>query len=256
MLTRVLLGAFGLELRRRATVETSLLRRGLGDVVNHTRRTGFCPGTIIDVGAADGTPGLYDAFPDAMLILVEPLLEYGEALRKVLRQYAGYWIPAAAGRTIGSATMNVHTEHWEGSSLLNEAEGPHIDGIPRTVSMVTIDSTCRETAAAAPFLIKVDVQEAELEVLEGAREVLGSSELIVLEVSLFQFMKNGPQLHDVISYMKDHNFVAYDIFGGRNRPLDGALAQIDIAFVREDGMFRRDHSYATTHQRRLMGFHV
>ena len=26
-------------------------------------------------------------------------------------------------------------------------------------------------------------------------------------------------------------------------PLDGALAQLDVAFVKEDGMFRRSHAY-------------
>jgi hypothetical protein len=43
--------------------------------------------------------------------------------------------------------------------------------------------------------------------------------------------------------MKDHGFVAYDIHLALNRPLDGALAQIDIVFVKEYGPFRRDHSW-------------
>ena len=53
---------------------------------------------------------------------------------------------------------------------------------------------------------------------------------------------------DVVAYMKNLGFVVYDIFGEDYRPLDGALGQIDIAFVKENGIFRTDHAYATAEQ--------
>jgi hypothetical protein len=34
------------------------------------------------------------------------------------------------------------------------------------------------------------------------------------------------------------------------RPLDGALSQFDLAFVKESGVFRQQHVYATPEQRR------
>jgi hypothetical protein len=49
--------------------------------------------------------------------------------------------------------------------------------------------------------------------------------------------------------MKSHGFVAYDVFGFQYRPLDNALSQADIAFVREGGSFRQHHYYATRNQR-------
>ena len=97
-------------------------------------------------------------------------------------------------------------------------------------------------------MIKVDVQGAEIEVLNGATEVLADTELLLLEVSLFAFMKESPELFEVVSYMKELGFVVYDIYGGHSRPLDGALGQCDIAFVKEQGMFRNDHRYATPDQ--------
>ena len=48
--------------------------------------------------------------------------------------------------------------------------------------------------------------------------------------------------------MKNLGFVVYDIFGEQFRPLDGALGQIDMAFVKERGIFRTDHAYATAEQ--------
>lgn len=85
--------------------------------------------------------------------------------------------------------------------------------------------------------------------MRGAEKVLSESELVILEASLFQFFQGGPQLHDVVIFMKDRGFVVYDIFGGHYRPLDGALAQVDMAFVRENGQFRKYHQYATAEQR-------
>lgn len=83
-----------------------------------------------------------------------------------------------------------------------------------------------------------------MDALDGAQKALADTEVIVLEVSLFQFMKNAPEFYDVVAYMKKCGFVAYDIIHGWNRPLDNALGQVDIFFVKEQGMFRKSHSYA------------
>jgi hypothetical protein len=73
---------------------------------------------------------------------------------------------------------------------------------------------------------------------------------VLLEVSLFQFFRGGPQLHDIVAAMKARGFVAYDICGQGYRPLDGALAQVDMVFVKEEGMLRRSHAFATAEQRK------
>jgi hypothetical protein len=62
-----------------------------------------------------------------------------------------------------------------------------------------------------PYLIKVDVQGGELDVLEGGQRALMSAEAVSLEVSLFQFFKGGPQLSEVVEYMKKRDFVVFDV---------------------------------------------
>ena len=246
----------GYEILRRHPVETSLLRRTLREVLDHSKQRDFSPSTIIDVGVGTGTPGLYDVFPQAVLLLVEPLTEFAKEVEDLHRRYGGHYILAAAGRESGSAVLNVHVDHLEGSSILREFEGEHVDGSPRQVPVVTLDEVCAAKELRGPFVLKVDAQGAELEVLEGAQKVLLGTELLVLETSLFRFMRDGPDLYEVLTYMKARGFVVYDIFGGRNRPLDGALAQVDMAFVKEEGIFHQNRSYATIDQRRLMGFRV
>ena len=80
--------------------------------------------------------------------------------------------------------------------------------------------------------------------LRGASVTLRSCELVLLETSLFQLMKGAPLLSDIVAYMVDAGFVPYDIFSLCYRPLDGALAQIDVSFVRKDSALWRDHRWA------------
>ena len=158
---------------------------------------------------------------------------------------------AGAGAQAGNITINVHPQLY-GSSTLNESEGSLADGVPREIPLVVLDDVCREKNLKAPYLLKVDVQGAELNVLDGCRKLLEDTEAVILEVSLFQFFVGGPQLYDVVSYMKERGFVTYDIFGGYIRPLDGALAQVDMVFVKENGQFRKSNFFATPEQRKQL----
>ena len=126
-----------------------------------------------------------------------------------------------------------------------------MDGIPREVPLVTIDNLCAERSLHGPFLIKVDVHGAELQVLAGALRTLEQTEAVILETTLFGTMLGGPQVYDVIEWMKEAGFAIYDIYGFNYRPLDGALCKVDMVFVKEKGRFREQHAFATAEQRQV-----
>ena len=224
------------------------IRHSLADVLDHLIKMSLNPKTVIDVGVAYGTNDLYEKFPAAFHLLIEPLEEYRVVLETISKKYNAQYELAAAGADIGSIEINVHPD-LSGSSLFKETEDSNVNGIHRKVKMITIDDACYRRNLSGPYLIKIDTQGAELLVLEGAKKTLVETEAVILEVSLFQFFQDGPQLYDVIVWMKNQGFVTYDLFGGHNRYLDGALAQIDMVFVKENGFLRKDHAYATREQR-------
>jgi len=238
--------AFGLDLRRvrPATPARDSMAGGLAQLA----RLGFRPATVIDAGVANATPELYSTFPSASFLLIEPLVEFEPFLQQICSTYKAQYVLAAAGSAPGSATFNVHADKFS-SSLLREVEGASVDGVPRTVPVVSIDQLAAEKNLSGPFLIKLDVQGAELQVLSGASRTLAHTEAVILEVTLFGTMIGGPQFYDIVHFMKQSGFVAYDIFGFQYRLLDGALSQFDMVFVRDDGPFRRSHAYATPEQR-------
>ena len=256
MVTRIkaaihgLLNMLGLRLERidRGGGLVGRPRRELGDSYRLLHELGIRPRTVIDIGAAGGTPELMSAFPDAGVVLVEPLTEFVDDLEGIARSRHSVIIQAAAGGASGSMTFNVHPDQLEGSSALEETMGSFADGVARTVPVVRVDEAFDRSAFPGPYLIKIDVQGGELIALEGCSDLLSQTDALCLEVSLFSFMKGAPQFTEVIEVVAGLGFVAWDIIPGWTRPLDGALGQIDIVFVRADGPLRSDHSFATAAQ--------
>ena len=232
----------------------SLSRSGINGLLRQTQSLGFVPATVVDVGAAFGSFASQCAsvFPHAQYFLLEPLAEYQVVLKKMMGMMPNaQCIAAAASAHHGEVVLNVHPD-LVGSSLLSEIEqNTDVNGMPRIVPAITIDGLIEQTGARGPFLLKVDVQGAELDVLRGAEKMLAATEYILLEVSLFRFFQDGPDFFDVVMHMKSLGFVAYDISGLQYRPLDNALSQVDIAFVKERGLFRQQQFYATPEQRKM-----
>ncbi len=223
-------------------------RREMGESLLHLNALGFRPKTIIDVGVAERTQGLYGPFPDAYYLLIEPIAEFENDLKRITSKCKGEYVLAAAGPKRGEIDINVHSD-LSASSLLKETEGSFADGLVRKVPMVRIDDLCEEKRLSGPFLIKVDVQGGEIMVLDGAQKVLADTEAVFLEVLFFRLFENGPEFYEIVHYMRERGFVVYDLVGGANRTLDGALEQIDVCFVKEDGMFRQHHVNMTRDER-------
>lgn len=244
-------GLAGYELRRRDAPEDD--RASVLGILEAAQRNGLQPGSIIDVGAAFGdfARAAAQVFPDKDLLLVEPLEEYGSRLKALVSTFPGHahWIKAAATRATGHVTFHVHDD-LVGSSMLRETEGAGVDGKERTVPTVRLDDEIRARGLAPPYLLKVDVQGNELAVIEGMGAALAGTGFAILEVSFFDFFHGGSSVVDVVAAMAAHGLVPYDVTHPLYRPLDGALAQIDLCFVPKSGVLRRQHSYATPEQRR------
>lgn len=246
-MTRAALAHVGYRLSRvDAEAADGGLSRSMADVLSLASALGVRPATVVDVGVGSGTPELFQAFPDAALVLVEPLSEFAEACAAALAGRRGAHVAAAAGSVDGRATINVHVGELQGSSLYQESMGPSFDGSQRVVDELRVDTIVERGGFAGPFVLKIDVQGAELQVLDGSPQTLLECGLVLLEVSLYEFLRGAPQVADVVACMAAREFSVFDVFGGFFRPLNGALGQIDLAFVRNDGPLRADHRWAST----------
>jgi FkbM family methyltransferase len=187
----------------------------------------------VDGGAADGswTREFRRVYPDADVLCIEPRAACSGALQRLTDEVPHVRYAAVCiGSREGTIEIN---EHGDQTSTFDNSVGQRF-GTPRTCRMTRLDDLVEESGLRSPDLIKLDLQGGELEALRGATRCLELAQVLLLEVSLLPFQKDAPLLHDIVSFCHDHGFHVYDISGLWHRPLDGALAQGDLMFLRED----------------------
>jgi FkbM family methyltransferase len=234
----------GLEIHRYLPQKRAGSLRSMADVCAQAKKCGMKINTVFDVGVANGTPGLYGSFPDALFILVEPLYEFKEVIETISKKYSTIFIQAAASDEVGMMKISINQDNLDGTSLFKYRTAINSRKNEREIELTTLDKIATVQKTSGPYLIKADVQGAELKVINGAQTLLNQTEMIILETSMYEFMKGAPQFVDIITAMKAFGFVVYDFIDGSIRPLDGALGQIDVAFVKENGVLRQSHLYA------------
>jgi len=201
---------------------------------------GFRPNTVFDVGVAYGTYELYRAFPDAHYHLIDPTPESLHYMRLLERQLRCEVHQTALGDRNGEVEIEIRPD-IQAATLLEDVSERDVLRRDR-VPMCRFDSLIDDIAR--PSLCKIDVQGAELMVLEGMTGRLDSIDALIVETSTIASLKGGPEVHDIVHFMHGHGFVVADIVGMARRPLDGATAQLDVLFLPDDSPLRRDRRWA------------
>lgn len=201
---------------------------------------GFQPELIFDVGAYQGDFARMcrDVWCKAEIACFEV---QPEPLHRLETAFAGDARVRAWPYLLGAAEQEQVALHLAetGSSVLEEQV--YKDFPIAYFSMRTVDDiAAREYSQRAPELLKMDVQGYELEVLRGAEDLLSDVRVILMEVNLIDIHCGVPLLGEVMRWLGERGFVAYDICGLMRRPLDSALWQADMIFVPENSPLRAD----------------
>lgn len=206
------------------------------------RHRGFHPMTVFDVGVGFGTWALYRAFPDALYHLIEPAPESQAYMEMLARRLRCHIHPVALGDRDGEAKLEIRAD-IQGSTLLEEI-GPRAALRVDRVPMRRFDTLFAEFDR--PALCKIDVQGAELTVLQGMTAKMAQIDALIVETSTLATVKGGAEVHAIVQFMHDHGFSLADVIGLKHRPLDDATAQLDLMFVPEQSCLRADRRWASS----------
>ena len=191
--------------------------------------SGFAPRLIVDIGANSGewTRTALSVWPKARAILVEPNALHANALRTL----AGALNATVSTDLLGAEDgREVDFHVMKASSATGSSVFPERSDVARTVERRRLRSLDSLLAGEPADLLKIDTQGYELEILKGAARSLPKAKAVILETSLIEINEGCPLLHEVVAYMHERGFVAFDILETHRRRADAALLQIDFLF--------------------------
>jgi len=219
-----ILNPLGLHLARKERVFE------MDGVLRRARQRGAYFGTIIDVGASDGSWSrrAQHFFPEAAFLLFEPLAEHQPALQRAAAARQWQIVAAAAGAAPGEVAFAVDPG-LDGSGVA----APGTAGT-RRVPVETVDSAIAKRALTGPYCLKLDTHGYEIPILEGAIRTLAATELLIVEAYNFTLTPSCLRFHELCAWLADQGFRCCDLADPMRRPGDGLLWQMDLAFVRAD----------------------
>jgi FkbM family methyltransferase len=208
-------------------------------------RMGFAPKHVLDVGANRGlwTREALKFFPEARYTLVEPqdhLKTHVQDLLDGSRKIQ--WINAGASDRAGTLALTIAASDGS-STFVMTAEQARAGGMQQTAVPV---KTLNEIAAAAggglPDMVKIDAEGLDLKVLAGASELLGKTDVFLVEAMVCAGYENSAAR--VIEFMAGADYRLVDITDMNRSPKHRVLWVCELAFLRNGcGLFDSATSY-------------
>lgn len=194
------------------------------------------PKTVVDVGVAGGTFELYDAFPEAQIVLVEPLPDLHKCtIDKINSSYDKVTLlPVAAGTEAADGEINIETASLEKSSLLVRSElTKEPSGTERRkIKIERLDELLEKGAFPGPFGIKIDTEGFELNVVKGVSRILSQVEFFIVEVSIAKRFEHSYSFAEFVGYMDSVGFEVTDMLSFA-RPDRVGTRYLDLVFKRK-----------------------
>lgn len=120
-----------------------------------------------------------------------------------------------------------------GASLYKENTDWYGEGKYETITIPTktLDG-CNYFEGELIDFIKIDVQGAELDILNGGKNTLSRTDCVSLEVSLVEYNQGAPLISEIIDKMREYNFYMLDIieYHSFSHLFGGAIFQLDVLF--------------------------
>lgn len=213
---------------------------GMQSALGGLASRGFRPDVIYDIGASDGswTRFARTIWPKSRYVCFEPLEERRAPLEKLRREDPGAIELQFVGLGDEEAMLSLGV-----SETLWESSFAYAGKSARSVKVRRLDNMFEEKLIPRPTMMKLDIQGFERRALRGAGKLIEGVEVILMECNFFSFCDEMVTLDQTIDFMSKLNFVPYEFLDFMRRPLDGAMGQCDIVFVRRDHRLLSDRRW-------------
>ena len=181
-----------------------------------------------------------DIFSSAIIFSFEPLPENFDELKKVSDFYNTTAINKALGRTTGKVKFYQQSiSHLGGLLPINRTSvdslgyAANAENLEITVDCATLDDVACGLGLKFIDILKIDVQGYEVGVLEGASSILDNVQIIMIEVSLFDFYSDAKGTWFGVNRILDEfNFELFDVAKVSKNPKNLRTDWVELIFAK------------------------
>jgi FkbM family methyltransferase len=191
----------------------------------------YCePKSILDIGCNTGQfyRDIKQIFPDAYYYLIDGNDKCEEAIKNLSVDYSiallsdsikdiDFYTRISEPTCTGNSIYRENTLFYDDDQIFIEKK------TTTTLNYLLADKIFD--------LIKLDVQGSEIDIMNGAIEIIKQASGIILEVSLVEYNQGAPLKSTVVEFMNNLNFKQTEIIGYINHPITHELIQEDILFI-------------------------
>lgn len=199
--------------------------------------------SLVDVGASDGffTAGLARFYKPKRAICYEPLPEGWPSPDPSRLGFPVEFRRAAVGASRGEIELHRYKCTGLASTLplVSGYQYAFDTSLQETVTRPVVSLTedlHPQLDDLAPFMLKIDTQGYELEVLKGALSLLTPAVVPVITLEAMARTKYDGQakLHELIAFLGDRGYQVFDISRGYREPATGQHSEYDLTFCHQD----------------------
>lgn len=229
------------KMRYRVTHSAKLPKADLLSFFHGLEDRGYRPEYIVDIGAnhAKWSEKALKVYPDCAFTLIEPQIEMKPFLDAFCaRAKNSEWINAGMGNELGELPFTVIPDTVSSTFTLSESEAKRNGFEQRIVPLLTLDHLVSEVTHKIPDIVKIDAEGFECKIMEGAKSLIGETEIFLLEAPLAPHAEGWNSFSEIVAMMADLGYEAYEFTTFLKMPGDLSTRLVEVAFARRNGILR------------------
>ena len=210
----------------------------LGILFNNLKTMGFTPKHIVDIGANHGTwtREVLKHFPEAYYTLLEPQHWLKDSFKDILDANSKVeFYPVGAGENEGSFQFTIVDRDDSCSFRYSQEEAKAAGFEQIEIPVVTLNGLLLGSNLPTPDIIKIDAEGLDIEVLKGASNFFGKTEVFMVEVGVVNKSFDNSFLK-MINFMEEKGYRLFEITD-INRPFQPQVLWLaELVFVKKNGV--------------------